>query len=437
MNHDVFISYSNEDRAAAQAVCHCLEQNNIRCWMAPRDITPGMEYGDLIDDAIKYSKVVVVLYSAKSASSSWVKGEINIAFEEQKTIIPFRLDKTPLTGQSRVMLNQKHWIDAFPDYKTKFRELVNAVSKMLGKQDLPISGTKEFSVCRYFSKSLIISIVSLLLIGLSIGCYLLAFKEKKIFFDYNREGLHIKISAFDKRQASALKSILDNMVLVEGGTFVMGNDNRNRDFFTVQDSLSSGPHCEELGDYYIGKFEITQWQWNAFLPLDACCLDYNDNHPVDNLSWEDAKAFADTLSHYTGLMFSLPTEAQWEYAARGGKKSKGYLFSGADDPARVGWTSCDSIVASEMPGQRLCNELGLFDMTGNVSEWCLDDYFPYMANNSSIVVQRDTKHSLYKVYRGGDFRMDNLYDLKTTTRYYCAPFTRRKATGLRLVINIE
>ena len=112
MNHDVFISYSSLDKEAAQAICHTLEQNEIRCWMAPRDIPPGSEYGDLIDDAIKSCTIVVVLFSETASNSQWVKGELNIAFEEQKTIIPFRLDKTPLQGQNRVILNQKHWIDA-------------------------------------------------------------------------------------------------------------------------------------------------------------------------------------------------------------------------------------------------------------------------------------------------------------------------------------
>ena len=100
MSHDVFISYSSKDSTAAQAICHCLEQNNIRCWIAPRNITPGAEYGDLIDEAIKQAKVVVVLFSERSAVSPWVNGEMNIAFEEQKTIIPFRLGKSPLKGQS-------------------------------------------------------------------------------------------------------------------------------------------------------------------------------------------------------------------------------------------------------------------------------------------------------------------------------------------------
>ena len=137
MNHDVFISYSSNDKVAANAICHNLESNNIRCWIAPRDIPPGEEYGDLIDEAIKRSKVFVVIFSEKSAMSQWVKGELNIAFEEQKTIIPFRIDNTPLTGQSRVMLNQRHWIDAYPNYEKKFFELTPVLLPIsLAKYDI-------------------------------------------------------------------------------------------------------------------------------------------------------------------------------------------------------------------------------------------------------------------------------------------------------------
>ena len=88
MDHDVFISYSSQDMEAAQAICHVLEQNEIRCWMAPRNIPPGADYGDVIDEAIRSCKVVIVLFSETAATSQWVKGELNIAFEEQRTIIP-------------------------------------------------------------------------------------------------------------------------------------------------------------------------------------------------------------------------------------------------------------------------------------------------------------------------------------------------------------
>ncbi len=152
MEHDVFISYSSLDKEAANALCHTLEDCKIRCWIAPRDIPAGAQYGDLIDEAIKKSKVVVILFSETAAISPWVNGEMNIAFEEQKVIIPFRLDKTPLEGQNRLILNQKHWIDAYPDYKAKFDELISAVSDVLGRERTKELKCKEYSSIRVLFK---------------------------------------------------------------------------------------------------------------------------------------------------------------------------------------------------------------------------------------------------------------------------------------------
>ena len=133
MNHDVFISYSSKNTTEAQDICHELEKNGIKCWMAPRDIIPGKDFGDLIDDAILSCRIFVLVYSANSLSSQWCKGELNIAFTERKTIIPYRIDSAPLKGAMRVILNHTHWIDAYPDYKSCFNELVAVAKETLGK----------------------------------------------------------------------------------------------------------------------------------------------------------------------------------------------------------------------------------------------------------------------------------------------------------------
>ena len=146
MNHDVFISYSSKNPEVALAVCHTLEEHGIKCWMAPRNIPPGGDYGDLIDEAIIASKVFLFIYSFESVNSVWCKGELNVAFSEEKTIIPYRIDTTPMKGAVRVMLNQRHWLDAYPDYKSQFASLVEAVNRSLGKTMLhtpaPIMSTQ-------------------------------------------------------------------------------------------------------------------------------------------------------------------------------------------------------------------------------------------------------------------------------------------------------
>lgn len=183
------------------------------------------------------------------------------------------------------------------------------------------------------------------------------------------------------------------------------------------------------------KFEVTQKQWLAFLSTEGKCIKDGDNIPMDMLSWEDAKCFVDSLSAITGLHFALPTEAQWEYAARGGKNSKGYIFSGNDDPTEAGWTSFDKLSSAHEVGGKRYNELGLYDMTGNVAEWCLDYFAPYSMDE--VVNPQGPNKGIDKVLRGGDFRIDNFYDMKISTRYFDSPFVNRRGVGLRLVINIK
>lgn len=436
MNHDVFISYSSQDMEAAQAICHVLEQNEIRCWMAPRNIPPGSDYGDVIDEAIKACKAVVVLFSETAATSQWVKGELNIAFEEQKTIIPFRLDKTPLKGQNRVMLNKTHWIDAYPDYKTKFNDLVAAVAQAIGKEvQLEPEYPTIIGKIKRYKKPILIGIIVIALIMLICLVYPVVAKQMHVCI-YDKQGLHVNIKGLSTDQEEAITTILDDMLLVEGGTFMMGNTPEMNDYLTEQDSLSSNVHEVELDNYYICKYEVTQKQWSAFLPTEGKCIADGDNTAMDMLSWEDAKTFADTLSELTGLHFSLPTEAQWEYAARGGNKSHHYIFSGhAWDATEVGWTSFDELTSAHEVGGKRYNELGIYDMTGNVFEWCAD-YFDLYPTEKVVNPQGPSKGN-NRVLRGGDFRIQESLDMKVSTRYHDAPFVNRRGAGLRLVINLN
>ena len=139
MNHDIFISYSSKQKSIADGVCHYLEENGFKCWMAPRDIPVGCDYGDLIEEAIKTSKVVVLVFSKAASMSKWVKGEVNVAFTEDKPILPFRVDETEIRGGFRVMLNQMHWIDAFPSYAERLPDLIKSICKITGGHPFQVS----------------------------------------------------------------------------------------------------------------------------------------------------------------------------------------------------------------------------------------------------------------------------------------------------------
>lgn len=435
MTHDVFISYSSKNKTAADAICHVLEENGIKCWMAPRDIPAGSEYGDMIDEAIKSSSIIVVVFSQKAAESPWVKGELNIAFEEQKTIIPFRIDSTPLKGQNRVILNQKHWIDAFPDYEDKFSDLVDAVLHALGRDSSEKRAhIKAINIKRDVSKKSMLFVGFILLCLAIIALLIIVYNKKANTFSYNKNGIKIEsLSGLTTEQSENLTSILDNMVLIEGGSFTMGNNYNKPEYLTELDSLSRHPHIVELSNFYISKYEVTQSQWAAFKNIQNCVLEPGDMKAVDNISWEEANEYAQLLSQITGLKFSLPTEAQWEFAAKEGMHNAGYIFSGFTEGMKhYAWNTSDNINCAADVGKRLPNKLGLYDMTGNVGEWCLDDFHEYELTQQTNPIYNE---GMYKIYRGGDYNTPNMMDMKITTRYYAPPFSKREATGLRLVIN--
>lgn len=131
MKHDVVISYSSKNKIVADGICHYLEENRIKCWIAPRDIPPGSNYGNVISDAIMNCRVVVLVYSQNSSVSRWVSGETNAAFSNGKPIVPFRIDDTQPVGAYFVMLNQTHWIDAYPHYSDHLPDLLQSLERLL------------------------------------------------------------------------------------------------------------------------------------------------------------------------------------------------------------------------------------------------------------------------------------------------------------------
>lgn len=130
MKYDVFISYSSRNQDVANAICHVLEENMLKCWMAPRDIPVGSKYASVIKDAIVSSKVFLLVFSEYAAVSPWVESELNIAFSNRKTIIPYKVDKALVEDYDEfyVRLNNRHWIDSFPDFHERFNELIQVVS---------------------------------------------------------------------------------------------------------------------------------------------------------------------------------------------------------------------------------------------------------------------------------------------------------------------
>lgn len=234
-------------------------------------------------------------------------------------------------------------------------------------------------------------------------------------------------------QRNVLNELLCNMVYVEGGTFNMGCQNENPNAINYVDinGLNYNVHEVTLDGYYISPYEVTQELWQAVMANNPS-FSRKAKKPVENISWNDAMSFCNTLSRLTYLRVSLPTEAEWEYAARGGDKSQRYVYPGSNDFEEVAYmgNTETTIVGSKNP-----NELGLYDMAGNVSEYCLDFY---NEEYPTIAVVNPTGPSIgdEHVIRGGNCINSWKGDFSSYSRSHGGAngTEKDKYTGFRIVI---
>ena len=222
--------------------------------------------------------------------------------------------------------------------------------------------------------------------------------------------------------SAELNKLINNMVYVSGGTFIMGGD----------DSSDQMPtHSVTLSSYYICKYEVTQALWRAVMGSNPSNFKGN-NLPVENVSWYDCQTFINRLNSYTGRNFRLPTEAEWEFAARGGNYSRHYKYSGSNYISDVGWYDDNSGNRSFPVGTKQANELGLFDMSGNVYEWCSDWYGSYSSYSQNDPTGATS--GSYRVRRGGGWG-NFARGGRLSYRGSCAPDGRSSNLGLRLVLS--
>ena len=219
-----------------------------------------------------------------------------------------------------------------------------------------------------------------------------------------------------------------DMVRVEAGTFTMGATAEMKDPWNVEKPT----HQVTLtNDYYIGKYEVTQALWKAVMGNNPSYFK-GDNLPVERVSWDDCQEFISKLNRMTGKTFRLPTEAEWEYAARGGNKSKGYQYSGSNNLSDVAWYRDNSGYKTHAVGTKQANELGIYDMSGNVWEWCQDWYGEY--SSSSQVNPTGANSGSSRVNRGGAAGND-ARRCRSSCRANDVPGTHYSILGLRLSLS--
>lgn len=239
-----------------------------------------------------------------------------------------------------------------------------------------------------------------------------------------------------------VKGVQFTMIKVDGGTFTMGATSEQTGYNGVTKD-ETAPHQVTLSSYYIGQTEVTQELWQAVMGSDAFEAYVGPNLPVHHVSWDDCQEFMKKLNSLTGENFKFPTEAQWEFAARGGNKSRGYKYSGSNNLNEVAWweENCyakdikDKEHGLQLVATKIPNELGLYDMSGNVCEWCSDWKGNYSSGPQTNPL--GPSNGSKRVYRGGSWFYGNGINFcKVSFRREAKPDERRIAdyVGLRLAL---
>ena len=227
-----------------------------------------------------------------------------------------------------------------------------------------------------------------------------------------------------KERTFTVGGVSFKMIRVEGGSFMMGSPDNDSDAYDDENPQ----HRVTLSDYYIGETQVTQALWKAVMGYNPSYWK-GDSLPVENVSWDDCQKFIKQLNKKTGKSFRLPTEAEWEYAARGGKKSLGYKYAGGNNIEKVAWYDGNSESKTHPVKQKDANELGLYDMSGNVWEWCQDWYGFY--DSSAQTNPLGPSSGSFRVLRGGCWYGDARICRVDSRRY--GP-VRRFRRGFRLAI---
>lgn len=420
MRYDVFVSYSSKDQKVVEGLSAYLEQNGVRCFVAYRDIPKGRVWAEVITEAIEDCQLMVVVFSESFNHSDQVNREIELCSEEKKAILTFRISDAVFTGAKKYYLKNINWIDAFPDPKASFGALLNSIKKLIDK--VPVDNVLILT-CPSCGQTL------------SKGSHFCPTCGKPLKIQSQIANQDVFFHEVKKESSLLIPS---GFVRVDGGRFMMGGNSY---------SDEKPIHQVTLSTFYMGKYQVTQRQWREVMDTNPSRFKWDDL-PVEGVCWYDAISYCNALSKKEGYEgcyringesanylpsatgYRLPTEAEWEYAARGGNRKDSYLYSGSNILEEVAWYDKNSGNKTHSVGQKKQNSLGLYDMSGNVWEWCWDwkDAYP----SSALVNPLGSTAGSFRVIRGGSWG----HSASINTVSYRSRFAARNTNnflGFRLV----
>jgi formylglycine-generating enzyme required for sulfatase activity len=408
----VFISYSTKDKQPADAACALLERNGVRCWIAPRNILPGSEWGASIIAGLDACKIMVLIFSGHANASAQVRREVERAISKRLTIIPCRVENVAPTGAMEYALGNTHWLDAFSQpVEQQMEALAPVVLTLLGVS--AISEAVPRSTGAAHGRS-------------------------------TQSGRHLPLTKGDSPAVAELRLSLPGRVTMEmvrigAGNFLMGSsEEQGKDDERPQHGVQISR------DFYLGKFPVTQEQYQAVMGSNPSRFTLTERHPVDNVSWIEAREFCRRLQAFLQCQpppnplrapiasIGLPTEAEWEYACRAGTQT---LFSFGDnlkDLPEYGWFDRNSDKATQAVGQLKPNHWGLHEMHGNVWEWCEDSYAETYTNLASND-PRGPATGDRRVLRGGSWSCYSK-QCRSACRHAAEPSAKTANYGLRALV---
>ncbi len=438
MAHDVFISYSSKDTPIANAVCAYLEDRTCRCWIAPRDVLPGLPYAEAIVDAIEASRVIVLVFSVSANDSPQVMREVERAVSRGLPIIPLRIELVQPTRSLEYFISASHGLDAFTpplqDHLHKLGETVESLLTRAGYRgagrhgELPAALTRidERNSGRPVRKRRLLSLVNgVILLGLlcaAIGAAVVLSRGGIEAGRRNEEPVtgidpHSEKTPRPDRpvlltngpesppstqkadpptpnnavpRESYVNSVEMHFAWINPGDFFMGGGD---------DDAKPVRQVRITRGFYMGVYPVTQGEWKKVMDDNNPSSFKADDLPVEMVSWDDCKKFCDELSRRDGRPYRLPTEAEWEYACRAGTTTEYYTGDGEESLKAAGWFLSNSGKRTQPVGKLRKNAWGLYDMHGNVFQWCQDRYGPYLENDTTNPKGPETGE--FRVARGG------------------------------------
>ena len=473
--YDVFISYRRKGgKNYARIIKPELEKRQLSVFL-DFDELKDCKFDKRIMDAIDSSPVFLIILSEGALDrcvddDDWVRKEIVYAYERGKHIIPVVVDKTfdkipsDVPQEIKEILGQHQFSNI--DTDALLQPSIDMLVEDWIKPHIKVENVEENSPCLKVDSDMSCMVYiddefrgqaeanTLKKIPLLQGEYKLKFvtldgkdsvvgvfempEKDKI---YKVELLPIKQQRETKEQQQQeakererrekagnfeVNGVSFKMIKVEGGTFLMGAPESDTDAYEDEKPR----HRVTLSDYYIGETAVTQELWKAVMRSNPSFFK-GSNRPVESVSWDDCQTFVRKLNQLTGKKFRMPTEAEWEFAARGGNKSKGYKYSGSNNIDEVAWYDENSDNTTHIVKTKQPNELGLYDMSGNVWEWCQDWYDDY--NRGSQTNPKGASEGSDRVFRGGSWD-DFARFCRVSIRNYNPPDDRGNNLGFRLAL---